>query len=341
MTRLVIFNDPHFSRHPPECRADSYPHEILDKLHECAGIARKLGAEAIGCSGDWFHRKGKVTFAEANDVLAVLRGWRDQGLGVFGILGNHDIAGHSLDSMDNRAVGSMVHSALLHLLDYSPWWSQDGKVVVTGSSYRHGNDADDEARCLTYSVGVGSEWEPEGADHWVHLAHGTLVRREFFGDYTRMSDLVDLLHERGILPDVIVCGHLHYSEGIVEFDRPDGSGRKVRICRVGSLGRVSKDDLERQPSALVLAFKGKRCVAKSVPIGKDPKPRGGVPEEGPNREEREEYKERLKDFVQELREEADDESLADNRPLLERLAGELGHPQDVVELALGAVEKRQ
>jgi len=338
VTRLVFFNDPHVSRHAPSCRADSYHHEVLDKLHECARIATKLGAAAIGCSGDWFHRKGKVTFAEANDLLAVLRGWRAKGLDVIGILGNHDIAGHSLDSLDNRAVGTLVHSQVLHLLDHAPWTSPEGNVVVTGTSYAHGGDADDEARARTYSVGLESEWEPPQGMQWVHVAHGTLVKREFFDDYTRMEDLVALLDQHGILPDVIVCGHLHYSEGIVEVPRPSDPGRIVRLCRLGSLGRVSSDDLDRQPQALVLAFKGSRCVAKAVPIGKPPLGRQDDVESDP---EREDYEERIQDFVRVLREESDDWSMVDHQVLLRRLAVETEQPEAVVEAAIRAVERRQ
>lgn len=344
MTRLVFMNDPHYSRHAPECRAESYAHEILDKLHQCARIAARLKAEVIGCSGDWFHRKGKVTFSEANDILTLLHQWRAGSrnrdpLDVIGILGNHDIAGHSLDSLTGRAVGALVHSALLHLLDHSPWVSRNNKVVVTGSSYRHGGDANDEARLETYSVGKESEFDHEGR-FWIHVAHGTLVKREFFGDYTRMGDLVKLLDQYGICPDAIVCGHLHYSEGIVKFARPS-DGKPVKICRVGSLGRVSIDDLERTPQALVLVVQDGRCVAKAVPIGEEPNRRSAEPATSGNDEDAGAYEARIKDFVRILREEADDWSMADHQDLLHRLAEEMGHNEDVVAAAMRAVERRQ
>lgn len=339
MTRLVFFNDPHYSRHAPECRADSYPQEILEKFHDCARIAVKLKADAIGCSGDWFHRKGKVNFSEANDVLTVLRGWRDKGLDVIGILGNHDIAGHSLESLDNRAVGTLVRSQVLQLLDYDPWISPDRKVVVTGTSYFHGCDADDDARLRMYGLphAVAAKQHEFTT---VHVAHGTLVRREFFEEYTRMEDLVVMLHERDRCPDVIVCGHLHFSEGVVKVERPGGG--TVTICRVGSLGRVASDDLDRQVNALVLAFKGGRVAAKEVPIGKDPV-RTYQDEDGKEHRDPKEHEERIKEFVRVLREEADEESLVDHRALLRTVCTKLGmeFDDDVFNLAAQAVESRQ
>jgi len=343
--RLVIFNDPHYARNPPECRAASYPIEILEKLHEVARLAVKLNASAIGCSGDWFHRKGRVTFRESNDLLAVLNGWREKGLDVFGILGNHDVAGHSLESLDNRAVGSLVHSRVMQLLDHRPYWghSQDAAVYVTGTSYFHGCDADDDSRALMY----GSE-PPEIRPHpktkepipcvRVHVAHGTLRQRgTFFEDYTTAEDLIDLLYERGRLPDVIVSGHLHFDEGIRLYDRPDGKGQ-VAVARVGSLGRVASDDFDRTPNVLVIAAKGARFVCKSVPIGK-PVVRGGETPTGAR--DTSAHEERIQEFVRVLREEADSRSLEDHGVLLSECCKKMGYGSDVLAVAREAVERRQ
>jgi len=346
--RLVFFNDPHFSRHPPECRAESYPHEILDKFHQVAEIAAKLGAVAIGCSGDWFHRKGKVTFREGNDILTVLRSWQDRGLQPIGILGNHDIAGHDLESLDGRAVGALVHSKVLQLLDHEPYCaSDDGAVYVTGTSFFHGCDANDEARIRMYGAevpweigggprhGIDSAGQPNPVH--IHVAHGTLVKRSFFEDYTRMDQLVKLLAKHDRLPDVIVCGHLHYSEGITMFDRPGGG--KVAICRIGSLGRVASDDLDRQPQALVIAIKGAGFVCKPISIGKDPL-RGEI-RAGSGITTTEETEQRVQEFVRILREEADAWSLVDHGTLLARVSGEMGHGKEALRVAQDAVERRQ
>ena len=334
MTRMLVMNDPHFTHYAPECRADTYPKEILAKFHDVARIAKRLGAKTIGCTGDWFHRKGKTLYRESNDLLSVLNRWREEGISVVGILGNHDIAGHSLDSLDNRAVGALVHSRVLQLLDHGPYL--DGDLGVTGTSYFHGCDASDESRVRMYGA-ERPEGLPEGGCH-VHLAHGTLIQRgEFFGDYTVAPELVELLAERGVLPDVIVCGHLHFDEGIKLYDRPDGQGQ-VAVCRVGSLGRVSSGDFDRRPKALVIAVKNGGFVCKAASIGKDVLMPGEAESAGETAKERES---RIQDFVRVLREEADEWELADHTALLRTCAEQLGHDDDALDLAIKAIEARQ
>lgn len=327
-------NDPHYSRHEPECRGPDFNREVLAKFHQVAALARKVKATAICCTGDWFHRKGKVTFHEANDMLAVMSGWRVQGFQVAGILGNHDIAGHSLDSMDNRAVGTMVHSRSLHLLDKFPLEleDQEGKVYLTGTSYFHGNDKDDDARIKAY----GHHCPHDRDSGWVHvhLAHGTLVQKgEFFEDYTVAGELVGVLADAEVLPDVIACGHLHYNEGVKNYDV---DGRTVKVARVGSLTRVSRDDLDRTPLALLIVVKDGRVLTKTFPIEVEAVTILSQEREDP----RSDYEERIKEFVRVLREEADAFSLLDNQTLLEQVAKELGHPEEILNMAIAAVDKR-
>lgn len=335
MPSLVVMNDPHYSRREPECRAPTYPREILDKFHAAARAAKKIGA-ALACTGDWFHRKGQVTFSEVNDVLAVLSSWKGQGIDVLGILGNHDISGQDLaNSMDTRAAGAMVHSRVLHLLDREPWVKSDkhGTIHVTGSSYFHGCDRDDESRIRMY----GAE-RPEDPDAvHVHLAHGCLLQEgTFFEEYTVAEDLITILDQANRLPDVIICGHLHFPQGVREYPRPSGTGT-VTVCRIGSLGRVSSDDMVRIPAVLVLAIKGRKVITRELPVGK-PAQAVNRAVDGPRGPE--EYQERIQTFVSQLREQADQESLEDHATLLREITTRKGYSQAVYELALERVNAR-
>lgn len=333
--RMIIFSDPHYTRHAPECRADSYSVEILDKLHEVARIADKLKVGVVACTGDWFHRKGRVTFRESNDLLSVLTGWHRRGLEVLGILGNHDIAGHRLESLDNRAVGALVHAQALQLLDYEPYRGHG--VHVTGSSYFHGCDADDESRLKMYGAPRPELDDGDPPAVHVHLAHGTLLQRgTFFEDFTLAKGLIDLLYEHDRLPDVIVCGHLHFPEGIRLYDHPGRPG-KVAVCRLGSLARVASDDFDRRPEVLLVVVRGGKFVCKAIPVGGEVK-RGG---ETPEHRDPAEHEERIREFVRVLREEADEWELCDHGDLVRRLAEDMGHGDDVVKIALEAIERRQ
>jgi hypothetical protein len=347
--KLVVFNDPHYSRTEPECRAPSYPQEILEKLHAVARIARKIEAPAIACTGDWFHRKGRVTFHEQGDLLAVLSGWRAAGITPLGILGNHDVPG--LAHMDTRASGGLFHSKVLQLLDLEPWSDgsvDEGYLYVTGTSYFHGCDATDEARARMYGAPPPEGWDPKLGDEQrssdayqyqnglhVHLAHGALMLRgDFPDDFSSPEQLVPILHAAGRLPDVIVSGHLHFPEEVRRIPRPDGRG-DVTFFRVGSLGRVSRDDLDRIPSALVIATAKRELVHKVVPIGKPV----AAPEVSPNdpRDPRE-HEQRIREFAQKLREEAEVLSLEDNAALVRAIAEKQGHGEKVIARVLAAIE---
>lgn len=340
MARILVFNDPHYSRTPPECRADSYAHELLDIFHTIARYSKKNEIDGIGCTGDWFHRKGRVTFHEANDLLAILSGWRRKGFAVFGILGNHDIAGHALESMDGRAVGSFVHSKVLQLLDGSPWHHEDeknGGIVVTGTSFFHGCDANDEARIKMYGYDRARFEHAKGTLH-VHLAHGALVQKgEFFDEYTNAQQLIPLLEEANALPDVIVSGHLHFSEGIKAHESP--KGRTVYVARVGSTGQVARDDLERVPHALQIETHKHKLSLTEVPIGPAPNAVPQTQTEGTSRPK--ETEERIREFVTKLRDEADKSALMDHAKLIEGITEQLHYEQEVAKVALQAVEKRQ
>jgi DNA repair exonuclease SbcCD nuclease subunit len=331
--KLVLMNDIHYSRTEPACRAPSYSLEILEKLHAVARIARKIGAPAIACTGDWFHRKGRVTFHEQSDLLAVLSAWRSEGIRPLGILGNHDIAGYGLDSMDTRAAGAFYHAKVLELLDLDPAVLEDstGTIHVTGTSYFHGCDSSDEARVRMYGAPPPAD---RGALH-VHLAHGALMLRgEFIEDFSSPEQLVTLLHKAGRLPDVITCGHLHFPEEPKKIPRPDGRG-DVTFYRVGSVARTERGDLDRIPSALVLATAGRDHVAKVVPIGKPPAVSDVPP--GDPRDPRE-HEERIREFAQKLREEAEVLSLEDNSALIRAIAERQGHGEKVIARVMLAIE---
>lgn len=342
--RALVLNDLHYTRSEPTARGPDYAKAILEKLHEARFLALKVRASAILCTGDWFDRKGKVTYQETCDMLAILLQWREAGLQVAGILGNHDVAGHSLESLDTRAVGVLVRSGALQLLDQHPLTIEDdrGSLYVTGTSYFHGCDRDDRARAEMYGAPPG----PDPAAFHLHLAHGALVLRgEFFEDFTRAEDLPSLLVAADRCPDLVVSGHLHYPEAARSFQRPVPTGeeppdppRRVVFARNGSVARVSRDDLTRIPTALLVATAGRDVVLREVEIGRPVTPIELAPVE--DRRDRDEAQARLTQFVQVLREQAEIETLEDPTRAVEAAAVQLNAAPRELHAALEAVRER-
>lgn len=363
MPRLLFCTDWHYSQTPPECRGPDYAQTILAKLHEVAYLANNLKTGVIAVGGDILHRKGRVTFAEVNDVLAILSSWKARGLEPIGILGNHDCP-MGPESMDIRGAGALHHSRALRLVEGDPYWitsriepvrdaagriqrtetgdlamSHEGNIYVTGTSYFHDCDATDENRIKMYGA---KPPEPQGEmrDYvHVHLAHGALMLNgDFPSDFTPAEELIPVLREAGMLPDVILCGHMHFRQGIREFDRPDGKG-KVTVCCPGSLGRVSRDDLDRIPNAILVATKGRKWILKEYPIGLPAVVSSPIAKDDP-RDPRE-HEERIRIFTKELREQGETVSLSDNAPLLAAIAEKLGHDQEVTDKAVKAVQTHE
>jgi DNA repair exonuclease SbcCD nuclease subunit len=332
MPRVLIINDPHYTRFPPQCRSSEYHFEVLKKFKWVGRIAKKLKASMILCTGDWFHRKGKVTFRESNDMLSIFNLWRDLDIQVAGILGNHDIAGHSLESMDSRAVGTFVYSGSMHLLDHGPIDLEDetGAIRISGTSYFHGCDSDDDSRLKMY----GSQYYREGAVN-IHLAHGTLIKRgEFFGEFTTAKELEPLLRKSDQRPDILASGHLHFNEGVYEIGPHNN---EMTICRTGSLSRVSKDDFDRIPSVVLVATKGAKFVCKEIPVDECEKLE--IPEEL-ELEEVDVDEDKISSFIDSLRAHGDDQSTSNFEDYVEKLGNSLGFDQSVIERAIQYVRAR-
>lgn len=334
MSRVIVINDIHWTRNPPACRGPEYSNQLSKKFDQVLNLAVKLKVDALLCTGDWFHRKGRVTHRECNDLLTILNDFSVEGIKVAGIAGNHDIAGDKIKGIGNihqRAVGVLVYSGLLQLLDHVPLELSD--LYVTGTSYFHGCDRDNISRLRMY----GAENKTDGKTH-LHLAHGALVLSgTFFDEFSVAQDIVDLLAKHGRMPDILVSGHLHYHEGIKKF-RSGITGKMASVCRPGGFSRVSRDDLDRQPRMLLIDARKGKYVLKEIPIDRD---EVEAPAEPKTDEKTDEQVERIQDFVRSLRLEADQWSTSDFRPLLTKICDELDYGEGVLERAVELLETHE
>ena len=112
--KFLCIGDVHFTIDHPISRDEQYPKDILKKLVECIQLAKKLKCDYILCTGDWFHRKSQASFYEANLLMSM---FKKSHIPIYGIAGNHDIAGYNLKTLTSRALGSLITSGHLHLLD--------------------------------------------------------------------------------------------------------------------------------------------------------------------------------------------------------------------------------
>ena len=212
MPKFIIFNDPHYTETPPRMRKDTYGADILSKIDEVILLSEQHNCDAILCTGDIFHRKGDVTHSEVFKLMSVLKKAK---VPILTILGNHDIIGYNFDSYKTRAIGTLIKSDIIKLLDSKEY--RFDNVVVSGKSY---NNRYDQPGSKSYYL----PYKKLKEELSIHLTHGMLMFDKAFpfGGSTTLEQIKDTDC------DVIINGHYHTRLGI----------SKTGKCQVFALGSI-------------------------------------------------------------------------------------------------------
>ena len=307
MTKLILFNDPHYSKIQPISRDENYSNDILNKLIEVVKIAHKLEVDYIGCTGDWFHRKSNTTFNEAINIIKLLKRSR---IPIISIGGNHDFTGHNLNTLNNRALGALVASGTIKLLDDKPIVTKD--VTIFGSSFNPYYDIKRQAYIKP------KEYE----DHFtLLLSHGTLILTEhgtFFGNYTNMSKLKSL---EGELHNVIFNGHYHNDQGVCEVNDD------CTVFNIGSLARniLTEDSRDRIPKVLYLNIKNRKIAYKQIEL----KSVRSSDEVFVSRNKEDNDVNEIKDFVNILMEESGELTLNEDKDIIHKIVKQMKYSSEI------------
>lgn len=317
--KFLCVGDIHFTVDHPISRDEQYPKDILKKIVECIQLAKQLNCQYILCTGDWFHRKSQATFYEANLLMSM---FKKSHIPIYGIAGNHDIAGYNLKTLASRALGSLITSGHMNLLDNHQIDSKD--VLVTGTSFSR-----------MYDLGRTAYYKAEKQEDRYSLAitHGSLITTPtgtFFGQYTNMTDLTKI--ERP-LHNIIFNGHIHHRQAIYKF-----KDRDCTVFSIGSLARnILKEDVaKRIPTVLFLDvkegdFKYEEITLKSVRPFKD----------AFIAKEPEEIKDEssIKDFIDTLVSESGELTMLDDKELVKVTIKKLGYGKEIEEKVLTYIDQ--
>lgn len=129
-TKVGFVGDPHLNSTTPASRLDDYPKTTLRKLAEIRRICLERGVPIVILLGDVFHKNAQSQ-TYVNAVAKELSKWRDQGIKVYSISGNHDLSFEKLESIDKSPLQIFYISGLIeHLTElYLPG------VHITGFDY--------------------------------------------------------------------------------------------------------------------------------------------------------------------------------------------------------------
>lgn len=229
---FVFVTDPHVTHAQPVSRKDNYFETIINKLRWVVNLANAHDAHII-FGGDIVDAYN-VSPAVITAIAKILRAANKQ---CYGIIGNHDIYGHTWSVMDQVMVGPLFASRLITLLTEEPIILTEGdiKVQLTGANYIPDIDEHKEL----YQVR-----KQKDVDYAVHVVHGFLVNKNWPSfDHSQYTTIHEVITEA----DVICSGHEHHGYGIEKVG-------ETLFTNPGALGRVhaSEGEMARMPQVTAI-----------------------------------------------------------------------------------------
>jgi exonuclease SbcD len=111
--RFLFLTDTHFRDVQPKSRIDDIRESQFAKLAEILEIVREYNVDAIYHGGDFFDNK-----RPSHKLVADLIDWsRQVGVPIHCTIGNHDVTGYNLESVNNSGLGVLFESQALIPLD--------------------------------------------------------------------------------------------------------------------------------------------------------------------------------------------------------------------------------
>lgn len=215
MQPLMFVNDVHFASTPPGLRNELYAQCLEEKFAEIAAIQKEIGAVCVQ-NGDVFHSKNprNVSHTTVRTAIRLL-----MPLNPYVVLGNHDVIGGELTSVERQPMGVVIESGAVRRL--SRVVLED--IELVGLDYNE----DFEQSKITIDLG------PRTTGLRVVVAHSLLVgslRERLLGEF-----------------DWCFYGHEHHDMGV------DG-----RFVNFGALVRIRNEPWEwERKVAVAVLDKGK------------------------------------------------------------------------------------
>lgn len=236
-TDIVFVGDPHCNLNPPRTRIDDYVEAFLNKWEQIHAmcVSREWGTVII--LGDMFHkpRQNEQFHVRLNRVLSQ---FREDGIEVFSIAGNHDMINDRLDSLERTSWGMFVEMGGFKTFRQIIFNVGDKDLVVNATHYS-------EDIAPVSEVGMG--------DYNVMCAH-------MFYNYGKIKDSISKEQVKNLGYDLYALGHDHILY-------PNEKVGKQIVLRPGSLTRGTSHQyhLTREVSVDVLHYDGK-AVLERVPL---------------------------------------------------------------------------
>ncbi|PAE90096.1 metallophosphoesterase family protein [Shouchella clausii] len=290
MVTFLYFTDTHIRGTAPKNRLDAFPETMKQKLTEIMAIANREQVDVLLHGGDVFDRPD----LSPSTVGQFAQIFREAPAPIYTIAGNHDTFGHNPETVSRTMLGLLDAFGIMKLVHPGkPILIEKAgvRVQVSGQPYHYELDQRDP-KLDYYPI---NETE---ADTMIHLVHSMLVEKALPEGIPHT--LID--HIWGTSADVILTGHYHTGFGIKEQN-----GKF--ICNPGAIARINNHwiEVERLPKVIIgtVTKEGITLREETLTVaqkGSDVLDRAYV-------EKASHQEEKLHAFVQQVREQADFQTL--------------------------------
>ncbi len=224
--KIAFCCDLHFDNRTPDSRIDDLPTTAVCKLTDMLDKCIKKNVKYLFFEGDIVNRI-QITHEAVNMLGEVLMKYREAGIELFTICGNHDILRNSLDNIERSPIQTLFTFGILKHINLENRVIINKKVMITPVDY--------------------TEYPPEAnsqAPVNILLAHMFYNAGELIADerHNLTKDAIDKLGY-----DLVILGHDHEEYPIVR------QGKSL-IVRSGSLlrGTSHNYNFTRKPGFIVL-----------------------------------------------------------------------------------------
>ncbi len=114
LLRVVVFGDPHLTLEPPGNRDPAtWVAEVEHLFKQVYEVAEQCRADRVACTGDWFHSKGRTSFATLVWAMRLIEPIVKRFGPIITAIGNHDIIGNNVTSVVSQPLGVLMRAGLV------------------------------------------------------------------------------------------------------------------------------------------------------------------------------------------------------------------------------------
>ncbi|MDO5724709.1 MAG: metallophosphoesterase [Tissierellia bacterium] len=226
--KFIFFTDVHVKGTNPKSRIDNYFETVKAKLIEIKNYANSNKYDFIVFGGDLFDRPDS-SISIASDIANILM---DFNMPIYTIIGNHDIFGYNLSTINRSIMGFLINIGILKLIPHDGIYIENGlKICLIARHFKYDLDSDPNNYIIRKS-------DYENSDYYIEIVHGFLIDKPFIKDVPHI--LIDNILDTEA--DIILAGHYHLG-----FPTLNHEGKY--FVNPGSLLRISSslNEINRKP----------------------------------------------------------------------------------------------